>query len=230
MRHIKLFEKFINRGEEILISSILSLMGYYDYNSWWSDEKKNEQEHKKVMMKKAVQDAVSKMKPIPHTKAVYEGAPEVVYHASNTNIDKFKAPAFFSTTAGSYDGDFTYACVLDIRNPLDLRSASYNDAAEWLKLVRDIFKDADNLESIMEFAEKYSDRYGFFKLVAGKNFFDPYRWDIVFDYLKANKYDGAIYRESDESISNFFDGYIVMTSEQIQILYVKEKEKENETH
>jgi hypothetical protein len=32
----------------------------------------------------------------------------------------------------------------------------------------------------------------------------------------------TIYRESDESIQNYFEAYLVMNTNQIQILYVKE--------
>lgn len=221
MNHIKLFEDF--NKEPASLSEIKAFLDYYAYP--------DKSDAEKARIQARAEKIHGKIKNVPHlVKNEYknDGSPQIVYHSSGTKFTRFKTPAFFGTAAGAYDGDYDYVCVISIKNMLDLRSNSYKDDDEWLDLIRDIFKDSDltdeKIEGIIDFAKRYRDAYGFFKLVSS-SMFEPYRWDIVFDYMKKNGYDGAVLRESDQSINYYFDGYIVMEPNQIQVLAVKENDR-----
>ena len=64
--------------------------------------------------------------------------------------------------------------------------------------------------------DEYLDNYGFFKILQNNSF--DYDWNRVFKYIEHRGYDGAIYKESDQAIQNFFKGYIVMDPSDIKIL------------
>jgi hypothetical protein len=146
-------------------------------------------------------------------------SPMMVYHSSYSDFSEFKTPAFFGGShPNAYHGEYYYYCVLQLKNPLEMRHFDLGHD-KWMKLVADILKDVPRFESRMEFAQKYADGYGFFKLLEGDGFGDSYRWDLVYDYINKHGYDGAIYRESDQSISWYFDGYLVMKPQQIKIIY-----------
>jgi len=148
-----------------------------------------------------------------------DGTPLMVYHSSYSNFSTFNTPAFFGgSNPNSYGGEHYYYCVLQLKNPLEMRQSELGHD-KWMKLVSDILKDSPRFDYRIEFAEKYADAYGFFKLLSGEKFGDPYRWDLVYKYINEHGYDGAIYRESDQTINYYFDGYLVMKPEQIKIVY-----------
>jgi len=152
-----------------------------------------------------------------------DDSPGLVYHSSDDNFSKFNTPAFFGDGGtNSYSGDYFYYCVLQMKNPLEMRR-SVLGKEQWMKKVGEILKDASRFESRMDFADKYEDGYGFFKLLEGDKMFDPYRWDLVYKYINENGYDGMIYRESDQIISWYFDGFLVMKPEQIKIVFKQSK-------
>jgi hypothetical protein len=242
MRHIKLFENFSTGPgtiHELLypapeyrhtkskgpaaLSTIKAELDYYAYPEKSDDEK--------ARIQAKAEKIYGKIKYVPNLLMdTYnnDGSPELLFHTSGEKFTKFKTPAFFASRSGAYSGEYDYMCVASVKNMLDLRRTQYKDKSDWLELVRSIFADsdlADQLDGIIEFADKYEDSYGFFKLV-DQGMFKPYRWDVVFEYMKKNKYDGAVLRESDQAISSYFDGYIIMESKQIQILSVRHNEDE----
>lgn len=147
-----------------------------------------------------------------------DNSPKLVFHSSGENFDKFKTPAFFGDGGpNAYDGDFYYYCVLQMKNPLEMRRSVLGEE-KWMKLVSEMLKDISNFDNVMDFAKRYGDGYGFFKLLESQ-FGDPYRWDLVYKYINDNNYDGMIYRESDQSIQWYFNGYLIMKSEQVKIIY-----------
>lgn len=154
-----------------------------------------------------------------------DGSPEVVHHSSQDEFTQFRTPAFFGSngTSNAYWGEYYYYCVLQLKNPLEMRKYKLGHD-EWMKRVREMLEGSSNFESRMDFAEKYEDGYGFFKLLEGDRFGDPYLWPMVYDYIRKKGHDGMIYRESDQSIQWFFEGYIVMKPEQIKIIHVQKHE------
>ena len=148
-----------------------------------------------------------------------DNSPALVYHSSGDNFSKFNTPTFFGNGGpNAYNGEYFYYCVLQMKNPLEMRRRILGKE-QWMKKVGEILKDASRFESRMDFADTYEDGYGFFKLLEGDKMFDPYRWDLVYKYINENGYDGMIYRESDQSIRWYFDGFLVMKPEQIKIVY-----------
>lgn len=160
----------------------------------------------------------------PKTKVINDwndNSKSLVFHQSDKKFSKFKTPAFFGTSDLAYSGEYTYSCILNIENPLDLRMARIGEE-KFLEILAEIFKDDEYYEKRMKFAKQYGDAYGFFKIIANINDnFGEYRWDLITDYLNKNKYDGLIYKESDQSISYYFDGYLVLKPDQIKILAIK---------
>lgn len=148
-------------------------------------------------------------------------SPRLVFHTSNQDFDRFKTPAFFEPTGVAYQGDITYACVINLENPLNLESRYYTDLygkeqgiQKWYDILQDIL--GDEYSEKKEFIEEYKDNYGFFKIIQNETF--NYDWQKVFNYIKTKGYDGAIYKESDQSIRNFFTAYCVMDADNIKIL------------
>jgi len=194
-----------------LTASLLSVFDYYE------TEDKN--------IKKEILEFTKNIIQFPNTKVISpgsyyikypKGSNELVYHLTNTKFDKFNTPAFFGSADAAYDGNYKYSCILNIENPLELRHSKLGDK-KFIDLISDIFKNDDKLEERIKFAKEYGDAYGFFKLLYSENF-GNYRWDLIIDYLNENGYDGAIYKESDQTISYYFDGYLVLKPEQIKIL------------
>jgi hypothetical protein len=143
---------------------------------------------------------------------------KLVYHSSYENFNVFKTPAFFGSAPGySSDETITYKCILNLTNPIDLRKTKTNKE-EWFKLLEDIFKDDKDCEHRLDLAKRIEDGYGFFKLLFNGDIWGGYRWDLIYDYINKNGYDGAIYRESDSSIQYYFDGFLVMKPSQIKII------------
>ena len=153
-----------------------------------------------------------------------DDSPGLVYHSSGDNFSKFNTPAFFGTGGpNAYSGDYFYYCVLQMKNPLEMRR-SVLGKDKWMEMVADVLKDKPNFDMMMDNAYKYEDGYGFFTLLQGPDMFDPYRWDLVYKYINEHGYDGMIYRESDESISYYFNGFLIMKPEQIKIVFKQSKD------
>lgn len=219
MNHIKLFEEF--NKEPAAVIKLKEFFDYYAYPEKTPQEKSKIQAHAEKLYAKIKHDAHLVVDEFNN-----DGSPMIVYHTTASKFTRFKTPAFFASRDGAYSGDYDYACVISVKNMLDLRAMSYKKRDEWFELIRSIFAGSDlDTDEVMAFAEKYEDSYGFFKLVDG-GFMKPYRWDIVFDYMKKNNYDGAILRESDQSITSYFDGYIIMEPTQIQILAIQKNEED----
>jgi len=215
MKYLKTYESHSQIKHKKLYSDILAILGYYSTN----DES----------LRKIADEIYDKYNNdfdntvVNHSKDYYlpDDSPRLVYHASNDNFDKFNTPSFFGDADSAYSADILYYCVINLQNPLELRSTENKN---WIGLLKDIFKDDENIDERIEMAEKYADGYGFFKLLFNENnMYGGYRWDLIIDYINKHGYDGAIYRESDQSISYYFNGYLVMKPEQIQILYKEEK-------
>jgi hypothetical protein len=71
----------------------------------------------------------------------------------------------------------------------------------------------------MNFAEKYEDGYGLFKLFE-KSYWKGeygYNWEWVFDYCKKNGYDGFVMRDSDQSMQYYITTWVVLEPEQIKL-------------
>jgi hypothetical protein len=218
MKYLKKYDIFetVQIKQTKLYSDILAVLGYYSTN----DES----------LRKIADGIYNKYDGsftntiVNHSMDSYlpDDSPRLVYHASNEDFNKFNTPSFFGDADGAYNADILYCCVINLQNPLDLRSTG-NDNKKWIELLKDIFKDDENIDDRIEMAEKYADAYGFFKLLFNaKDVWGGYRWDLITNYITKHGYDGAIFRESDQSISYYFNGYLVMKPEQIQILY-KEK-------
>lgn len=150
-----------------------------------------------------------------------DGSPELVHHSSFDEFTKFNTPAFFGSngTSNSYDGEYYYYCVLQMKNPLEMRHFELGHD-EWMKRVGEMMKDTSRYTERMKFAEKYSDGYGFFKIL--QNWIgESYEWPAVYKYIKETGHDGMVYRESNQGINWYFDGYLVMKPEQIKIVYLQ---------
>ena len=150
---------------------------------------------------------------------------KLVYHSSNENFDVFKTPAFFGSGDGYRNDGITYNCILNMTKPLDLRYKKAN-REEWYNLLEDIFKNDKDCEQRLKAAREYGDSYGFFKLLFNSDDdWGAYRWDLIYDYVNKNGYDGVIYRESDSSIQWYFDGFLVMKPSQIKIVFKWDDDK-----
>lgn len=238
MKHLIPYRLF--ESEEIikprLYYSILSAIGYYDAEYRTTNKYKYNKYNRDVLISIA-ENIYNKCKDIfpnskidnsnySHDTKYNDNSNQLVYHSTYSDFDTFKTPAFFGAADGyTTDETITYACILNMTKPLELRRTILGEE-KWIALLKDIFKDDKDIDNRIDFAEKYSDAYGFFKLLYNTDDqYGVYRWDFIYDYINANGYDGAIYRESDSSIQYYFDGFLVMKPEQIKILFKWDDDK-----
>lgn len=224
----KYIKENIDQKTENLYLDILCGLGYYDFKYYEGDKYKYNKYNCGELLPIA-KDIYNKNKNIFSNTIVrneFDNSLELVYHSTFDNFNIFKTPSFFGGSSG-YAGDetITYNCILDIKNPIELRSTEYSNKKDWYNLLEDIFKNEKDKDNILDFAHTYSDGYGFFKLLQDPDWTKPYKWDIIYKYIADHGYDGAVYKESDRSISSFFTGYLVMKPEQIKILFKFDDDK-----
>lgn len=169
-------------------------------------------------------DNVSKV--IAYNMKGFSGEPLVCSHSSYNKFNEFNTPSFFQEGAGggaygdeSDEEYVNYDVFLNIKNPLELRGAFLK--GEFIPLISKIYKNAgisqEEYERRIDFAEKYLDGYGLFKLFEKPYSEYGYYWNWIFDYCKKNGYDGFVMRDSDQSMQNYITTWVAFNPEQIKL-------------